>query len=97
MLSETMERYAFGVVITERNNCMNIPQEEFLRDYLRRGEHYLHVAAHDMRANETRPARNTIVDVYQLAEPRARLADHIDIPIPRANRTVRINLDADAG
>lgn len=96
-LSEMMKRYAFGVVITERNNCMYIPQEEFLRDYLRHGEHYLHVAAHDMRADETPSARNTIVDVYQLAEPRARLVDHIDIPIPRANRTVRINLGADAG
>ncbi|MCH9003096.1 MAG: hypothetical protein IIC02_11025, partial [Planctomycetes bacterium] len=96
-LSETMKRYSFGVVITERNNCMHIPQEEFLQDYLQHGEQYLHVAAHDMRANETRSARNTIVDVYQLAEPRARLVDHIDIPIPRANRTVRINLGADAG
>ena len=92
-----MRRYAFGVVITERNNYMHIPQEAYLQDYLRNGRDYVHVAAHDMRVDETRSSRNTIVDVYQLAEPRARLADHIDLPLPRAHRPARIHLNPHAG
>lgn len=97
MLSDTMQRYAFSVVITDRSNHLHIPQEEFLKDYLRTGARYVHVATHDMRMDGECSARDSIVDVYQLAEPHDRLADHIDIPIPRANRTIRFNLEADAG
>jgi hypothetical protein len=36
--------------------------------------------------------RDRTLDVYQAVEPRAPEADFCDVPIPRINRTTRIEL-----
>jgi hypothetical protein len=37
------------------------------------------------------------MDVYELAVPSPRTVEYIDIPVPRARRTIRVHLDRQSG
>jgi len=95
-LRDTMNKYAFPLVITERGNRLGIPQEAALQAYLRDSGDYRLLATYDMRVDETKSHRNTTVDVYERISPLRRVAKHLDIPIPRSNRTVRVSLANDS-
>lgn len=95
-LRDTMNKYAFPLVITERGNRLGIPQEAALQAYLKDGGDYRLLATHDMRVDETRSHRNTTVDVYELTKPLHRVVKHLDIPIPRSNRNIRVSLADDS-
>ncbi|MCK4659249.1 MAG: glycosyltransferase family 39 protein [Phycisphaerae bacterium] len=91
-VAELMARYAFGHIFVERENKLKLAEDTILRDYLSKCDAYRRVAVHPLPADPTPSYRDVTIDVYQTTEPRERLAQYVDIPIPRAYRTVRIDL-----
>lgn len=96
-LARMMNRFAFAYVFTERDNRWGVAQEGLLRDYLTERNAYDRIAAYPLPAEPEPTWRDTTIDVYKLALPITRQAKHLDIPIPRANRTVRVDLSRWSG
>jgi hypothetical protein len=96
-LADVMRQFAFAYVFIERENKYGVLQESLLNEFLSAGDAYRRVATHPL-PGESRPScRDSTIDVYELAAPLERTADHFDIPIPRSNRTVRVDLNKWSG
>ena len=91
-IGEILRPFAFESVFTERENKHWIPQEALVQEYLAQGGEYRRTASHLLRAERDPTWRDTTIDVHEPTTPIVRTVDYFDIPIPRSNRTVRVNL-----
>lgn len=91
-LDELMRRFAFQYVFLERENKLGLREDRLLREYLRTtGNHRLR-ASYRFRMEKAPTYRDRTVEVYEAVQPQPRHVKHFDILIPRAHRTVRVNL-----
>jgi hypothetical protein len=87
-----LDRLALPCLFLERENRVGVLQEDWLRSYLARNVPYQHVASHSLSAGTVPGDKDVIIDVYEPARPIQRLVAHLDLPIPRAGRSLRVSL-----
>ncbi len=90
-----MQRFAFQTVFVERKNKVGVIEEDMLREYLAEGK-YDRISSHDLEADDLASFRDVIIDVYDAHDDLTRTADFYDVPLPRANRSVRVSLNQEA-
>jgi len=93
-IEQLMRRLAFTHVFIERENKLGLREDEWLRHYLESGGDYAIIASYPMAVADTPDHRNVTLDVYRLSAPLERQVGHVDLPIGRAGRTVRVELPA---
>ena len=91
-LAGVMQRYAFSYVISEREDKGRIEQHAWLRRFLDASSRYQRVATFALTAQDPPSYRDATLDVYELALPQADRARTLEVPIPRINRTVILDL-----
>jgi len=89
---ELMRRFAFQHVFVERENKLGVAQDDWLRSYLSDSGDYKLVAKYPLLMGGQPSRRDVTLDVYQAARPLVRTVEQFDLPIPRAGRTVRVDL-----
>jgi len=91
-VARVMERFAFESVFIERDNRVGTAQDDWLRQYLAESGDYARVGSFVVQPATNRCGSDVLVDVYSLTRPWQRQVDHFDIPVPRTNRTIRVDL-----
>ncbi|MEK6675481.1 MAG: glycosyltransferase family 39 protein [Planctomycetota bacterium] len=91
-LANLMDQYAFRYVVAEREDRLGIPQVQWLQNYLTYSGAYQLIASHPMQADSTPRKCDVTVDVYQSTRSPDSSPTSLDIPIPRSNRTIRVDL-----
>lgn len=91
-VAETMRRFAFAQVYVERENRVGTPQDDWLREYLHGSGDYALAGSVLVDGVEGSCGPKVYVDRYMLVRPWQRQVDHFDIPIPRTNRSIRVDL-----
>ncbi|MBU0718370.1 MAG: glycosyltransferase family 39 protein [Planctomycetes bacterium] len=91
-VADIVEPYAFARVFMAGNRSFGIAQEGWLREYLEQGGAYRAIASHHLHIDGSSRCRDETIDVYEPAQPLTRTVDYFDIPIPRSDRTIRIDL-----
>lgn len=91
-VTAVMREFAFETVIIERENRVGTKEDQFLRKYLAEGGDYMRIAEHRLQDQCAADCAAPMVDVYRLARPIERQVDHFDIPMPRTQRPIRVDL-----
>ncbi len=87
-----LDHYAFRHVFVERENKLNINEDALLREYLSTARAYRLAASHPLQAHPAPTKRDVTIDVYEAHRPRQRLAESVDIDLPNAALTIRVDL-----
>jgi hypothetical protein len=91
-VSDLLSRFAFRCLFVERENKLDLAEDSHLREALAREVDFRRRAVHHLQA-ESDPGRwDVTIDVYEPDQVQARAVDHFDIFIPRARRTVSVDL-----
>ncbi len=90
-----MRRLAIEYIFIERENVVGTVEDEWLRQYLVDGGDYQRIASHDLTGEGKSARLAAHLDVYRLVQPLTRQVDHIDIPMPRTGRPIRVSLTID--
>ncbi len=81
----------------ERENRVAVSTDTLLRDYLAQSQSYSRVDSMRLAEEPEPNYRNVTMDVYESTSPPVRTVEYLDVPVPRANRTVRVNLGGWSG
>jgi len=84
-------------LFVERENRLNVDADGLFREYLARTDNYELIDSRRLREEPEPSYRNVTMDVYELAVPTQRTVEYVDIPVPRAKRTIRVRLDRWSG
>jgi len=95
-VEEMLMQLAPNLILVERHEKTGVPQEQWLREALRAGTNYRTIAEHACTLSPDSSNRQVIVDVFAPTHPTLRASTFVDIPIARANRTVRVELPANS-
>lgn len=93
-VSELLDKFAFQNIFVERENKLKLTEDAILRDCLSASEAYRLIAVHPLHAEPVPTYRDVTIDVYQATNPKVRTAEHFDIHLPNAARTIRVDLDS---
>jgi len=93
-IRETIESLGLGTIITERHNALNLIEVDLLHEELGdRTRYRLKESFSFARRSRSGVTSQKTVDVYRVNAPPPRRVRFVDLPIPIADRTVRIDLD----
>jgi hypothetical protein len=92
LVAVALEPFGFASLFVEREDRTGVAQEHWLRSYLSETNEFRRTAEHLLTAAPATPCRDVIVDVYESSRPPALTDRTLEVPIPRAGRTVRIPL-----
>jgi len=79
-------------LFVERENRLGVREDELFRAYLSSSGDYRVIDSRRLREEPEPNYRNATMDVYEASRPAQRTVEYLDIPVPRANRTVRVDL-----
>jgi hypothetical protein len=91
-VSDVLSRFAFRCLFVERENRLDLVEDSHLREVLARSGDFHRRAVHHLQAGSDPGRWDVTIDVYEASQAQARAVDHFDIFIPRARRTVRVDL-----
>ena len=79
-------------IFVQRENKLNLAEDDLLRNYLAHGDAYRRMAVHQLHADPTPGRWDVTIDVFQASRSQARAVEYLDIPVPRAHRSIRVDL-----
>lgn len=92
---EIIDSFGFETLFLERGNVWDLAEINLLREELNDPQAYELVESHELTvARPDGTARTRIVDVYRPKHPPKRRIRFVDVPVPIAGGTIRIDLDA---
>ncbi len=93
-VARILDPFGLERVFVERENDLNLAEVQMLQDELNDPKRYELLDSQTLVANVgRRSTRREIVDVYKPVHPSPRRLRVVEIPIPIASRTIRIDLD----
>ncbi len=91
-LSHLMDRFAFRSVFVERENKMELAEDQYLREYLDESDVYRCEGVWRFQRGAVRDYRDITIEAYEAVRSLRRHEDHFDLLIPRTGRTIRVDL-----
>ncbi len=89
-----LDRFGFETVFVEDRNVMKLRETELLQSLVGDSAEYQRLDTVSLSADNGRRHRARAVSVYEPVRRHTRRIQFVDIPIPIASRTLRIDLDA---
>jgi len=96
-IDHTIMPMSLGHLFVERENRLKVHADALFREYLSQTDKYQLIDSRRLREEPEPSYRNVTMDVYELSVPSQRTVKYVDIPVPRAGRTIRLYLDQWAG
>lgn len=87
-----MRKFAFRNVFLETKRATPLNEDALLREYLIDSGVYRSVASYTFKMDHDPSYRDATLDVYEINGSMERQVEHIDILIPRAKQTIRVEL-----
>lgn len=91
-VSRLLNHFCFDMIFVERGNPNNLREVDLLRAALNDPDRYTHIATHTLHVPAPHAAPSITFDVYRPRIALARRAREIEIPVPLARRTIRVQL-----
>lgn len=79
-------------LFVERENRIAVHADTVLRDYLAETETFRLIDSVRLSEEPEPNYRNVTMDVYEASRPPQRSVEFLEIPVPRADRTIRVSL-----
>jgi len=96
-IKAVVEPLGLDTLFVERENRLGVPEDDMFRAYLSSSTRYRLLDSRRLREEPEPNYRNVTMDVYEASPPATRSVEYIDIPLPRAHRTVRVDLSKWSG
>jgi hypothetical protein len=91
---DALDRFGFATVFVEDRNVMGLQETTLLREVVNNESDFRRLGSVPLWADDGRRRRERSVTVFEPVTPQVRRVRFMDIPIPIASRTLRVDLDA---